>query len=128
MVNDSIADFCTRIRNAYMVNKITTLVSYTKTAEKLAQLLVKEGYIEKYKVGQTQEITIYLKYDEKNKPALSVIDRISKPGMRIYKRVNEIKRVLSGKGLAIYSTSKGLMTDLDARKNKIGGELVCQVW
>ena len=111
-----------------MVNKVTTPVSYTKTAEKLAQLLVKEGYIEKYKVEETPEITIYLKYDEKNKPALSVIDRISKPGMRIYKRVNQIKRVLSGKGLAIYSTSKGLMTDLDARKNKIGGELVCQVW
>ena len=128
MVNDSIADYCTRIRNAYMVNKITTSVSYNKVGEKLSQILVKEGYIEKYKVKKPKEIVIHLKYDGENKPALDVIERISKPGLRIYKRVNQIRRVLSGKGLAIYSTSKGFMTDSDAGKNKLGGELVCQVW
>jgi len=128
MVNDSIADYCTRIRNAYMVNKLTTSVSYNKVGEKLSQILEKEGYIEKFKVEKPKEIVIHLKYDEENKPALAVIDRISKPGLRVYRRVNKIKRVLSGKGLAIYSTSKGLMTDDEARKNKLGGELVCQVW
>ncbi len=136
MVSDSIADFCTRIRNGYMSRKQVLLVPYSNMKLAMAKILLKEGYIgnvteKKEKSSKKNDfrfLEISLKYAEDGSPALTHIERISKPGLRIYKNVYKLPKVLSGLGLAIISTSKGVMTDKTAKKQKIGGEILCQVW
>ena len=131
-MTDPIADMLTRIRNANMVKHETVEVPASKLKVALAKVLKEEGYIENYEVksesGKFQVITITLKYDSKNKPVISKLVRVSKPGLKTYSKAKNLEKVLGGLGIAIISTSKGLMTDRKARKENIGGEVLCYVY
>lgn len=135
---DPIADMLTSIRNAIAVKKETVLVPFSKIKFEIAKILQREGFIEKVekikrkiRKGKTKPkpfLQIHLKYYEDKTPAIFGLKRVSKPGQRIYLPYKKIKKVKGGYGIAIISTSKGLMTDKEARKNKIGGEVICEVW
>ena len=128
---DTVSDMLTRIRNAYSAKKESVLVPYSKFKHSLAKVLVTEGWIktvEAKEEGSIKQLVLELKYLEDGEPAISVIKRISKPGQRIYVKNTDIPRALGGIGSTIVSTSKGIMTDKLARKQKIGGEIICQVW
>ncbi len=123
---DPIADALIRIKNGYIVGRETVIVRYSKLILSILKLLEKEGYIgEVAKKGN--EIEVVLKYDGKD-PSLTEVQRVSKPSLRIYKGVSELPRVLGGVGIAIISTPKGIMTDKDARKKNVGGEVLALVW
>lgn len=127
-MTDPIADMLTRIRNAVMVNKTEVLVPFSKIKERIAKTLAKEKYIENFEViepGKT--LKLKLKYED-NKPAISHLKRISKPGCRIYVSKNKIPEILNGYGVAILSTSSGIMTSKEAKEKQIGGELLCELW
>lgn len=126
MTNDSLADFLTRIKNGYLARKKEVVIPWSKTKEVLTTILIKEGYLEKSELKK-RDLVIGLKYDKK-RPSLTDIKRISKPGLRIYAKKTKIPRVLSGLGLTILSTSKGLMTNKQAKEKGLGGELICKVW
>jgi len=131
MMNDTISDMLTRIRNALMVNKSEVVLPYSNFKMNLAKLLHSEGWLKDIQVGEDKgfkNLTITLKYDQTGMPVISGLERVSKPGQRIYSSRKTLPRVLGGIGTTIVSTSKGLMTDKDARKEKIGGEVVCQIW
>lgn len=133
MVNDTIADLLTRIRNANLNKNETTSLPTFKAGEEICKILKAEGFIKDYSVkaenGKSYKtLTVTLKYDSSNNRVLSGIKRISKPGLRITVPAEKLPRVLNGLGIAIISTSKGLMTDRDARKNNVGGEVVAYVW
>jgi len=126
-----INDLFNRIKNAQAVNKIATFAPYSKLKERILQILKDNGFILDYKirkVNNKKTLKIYLKYDENNQGAIRGIKQISKPGRRIYQKAKEIKRVKSGYGIAIISTSKGLITDKEARKYKVGGEVIAHIW
>ena len=123
---DPVADALIRIKNSYQVGKEEVLVKYSKLIWKLMSLLKEEGYIEGCKQSK-REIKVLLKYNSRI-PALSDIKRVSKPSLRVYKGVKDLPRVLNGLGIAIISTPKGLMTDKEARKQKVGGEVLALVW
>ena len=128
---DPIADMLTVIRNAQAVKKDTVVVPFSNLKYEIARILEKNGFVDKVaKEGRKTKraIMITLKYGEAKEPAISGLKRISKPGQRIYKKFKELKSVKSGFGIAIISTSKGLMTDKEARKQKLGGEIICEVW
>ncbi|TSC54384.1 MAG: small subunit ribosomal protein S8 [Microgenomates group bacterium LiPW_16] len=132
MLSDPIADFLARIKNGYLARKKEMTVPYSKLKENLAKILVEEGYLkegkrQKAKGKSEDELILTLKYEGK-KPALTDVQRVSKPGLRIYVGKRKIPKVLGGLGIVIVSTSKGLMTDEQARKKGLGGELVCKVW
>ena len=127
---DPIADMLTSIRNTQAVLKETVVVPYSEIKFELAKVLKKENFIEgvEKKGRKTRKsIEIKLKYENK-KPAILSLKRISKPGQRIYTRAGKIKKVRSGYGMSIISTSKGLMTNKQARKQNIGGEILCEIW
>jgi len=129
-MTDPIADMLTRIRNAQAVLKPEVFIPFSKIKYQIAKILEKEGFVEsaeKKGRGVKRKIKIVLKYDDKT-PAISGLKRISKPGQRIYLPVKKIKPVRGGFGIAIISTSKGLMTDKEARKKKLGGEIICEIW
>lgn len=129
-MTDPISDLLNRIRNAQAVLKEQLSVPFSNLNHEIAKILEKKGFIKKVeKKGRTYKkvIEITLKYDEK-KPAISGLKRVSRPGQRIYKGFKEIKPVRSGYGILIISTSKGLMTDKEARKQKLGGEIICEIW
>ncbi len=131
MWSDPIADFCTIIRNGYMARKSQVTMPYSKFKESMAKILVKEGYLEDLKIKLQdfkKKLVVTLKYGKEGKPALRQIQRISKPGRRVYKNVKNLPKVLGGLGLAIISTSKGLLTDKEARKRNLGGEVICKLW
>ena len=128
--SDIIADSLTIIRNAYRAEKEEALIPYSKLLFSLAEILKKEGYIDNMSVmeeGKKKWIKVYLKYI-KGQPAVRGLRRISKPSLRIYAGVKKIPRVLESKGIAILTTSQGLLTDSEAREKKIGGEVICYVW
>ena len=128
---DPIADFLTRVRNASRATKAKVTVPGSKLTLRIAEILKQEGYIENYKwleEGVKKSIRVHLKYETGKKPVIQSIVRMSKPGLRRYVDRTEIPRVLGGLGTAILSTSKGIMTDREARKTGIGGELLCEVW
>ncbi len=130
MSTDPIADMLTRIRNAIMVRHRSVLVPASKTKIALAKILEGEGYIEGFEVTKDKPhpfIKIRLKYTEDNEPVLTGLERVSKPGGRIYVKADEIPRVLSGMGIAILSTSRGVMTDHQARRLRVGGEVLCYI-
>ena len=130
-ITDPIADMLTRIRNGLMASHETVEVPSSKLKIELAKLFKEEGYIADYevkKVGNFDMIIITLKYDEKNKPVITKLERISKPGLRTYSKSKNLEKVLGGLGIAVISTSKGLMTDRKARKENIGGEILCYVY
>jgi len=128
---DPIADFLTRIRNACMARFERVDIPSSKTKMRIAQLLKEEGYIKNYKLIKDKRqgtLRLYLKYDAENVPVIGGIERISKPSCRVYVRHDKIPYVLKGYGTAILSTSKGILSDREARKQRIGGELLCRVW
>ena len=131
MNTDPIADMLTRIRNANMVKHPSVEVPASKLKIELAKLLKEEGYIADYEVresGSFKVINITLKYDEKGCPVITKLERISKPGLRHYSKAKNLQKVLGGMGVAIVSTSKGLLTDRKARKENIGGEVLCYIY
>ena len=128
---DPIADFLTRIRNACMAKFERVDIPSSKTKMRIAQLLKEEGYIKNYKLIKDKRqgtLRLYLKYDAENVPVIGGLERISKPSCRVYVRHDKIPYVLKGYGTAILSTSKGILSDREARKQRIGGELLCRVW
>jgi small subunit ribosomal protein S8 len=130
-MTDPIADMLTRIRNASSARHEKVVVPASGLKLRIAEVLKNEGYIKDYVRHEdaTQgAITILLKYSADREPAISDIKRVSKPGLRRYVANTEIPRILNGMGIAILSTSKGVMVDRDARKQKVGGELICTVW
>lgn len=131
MNTDPIADMLTRIRNANMVSHTSVEMPSSKLKVQLARLLKEEGFISDYKekeVGKFLVLEITLKYDSKNKPVISKLERVSKPGLRSYSKAKNLPKVLGGMGIAIVSTSKGLLTDRKARKENIGGEVLCYIY
>ena len=130
-VSDPIADMLTRIRNAVMVQHDSVLVPASKTKLAIAKVLKEDGFISGFEVlkGKPHRvIKIQLKYSGKNKPVLAGLERVSKPGLRVYVERKEIPRVAGGLGIAILSTSKGVMTGQQAWRQGTGGELLCYVW
>ena len=130
-ITDTIADLLTRIRNASSAKHETVEVPASNMKKAIAQILVDEGYIKKFTViedGKQGIIKITLKYGEGKKPIISGLKRVSKPGLRIYSNVEDMPQVLKGLGIAIISTSKGVMTDRQARKENVGGEVLAFVW
>ena len=130
-ITDPIADMLTRIRNANSARHDTLDVPASNMKKSIAQILLDEGYIKSYQIvddGTQGVIHITLKYLGKKQPALSGLKRVSKPGLRIYAGADELPKVLKGLGIAIVSTSKGVMTDKKARENHIGGEVLAFVW
>ncbi|MBN1636023.1 MAG: 30S ribosomal protein S8 [Deltaproteobacteria bacterium] len=130
MVNDPIADMITRIRNGAMASKEYVDIPASKMKLSIADIFLREGYIKGYRVLEDSKqgiLRITLKYFN-SRHVMSGVERVSKPGRRIYKKVSEIPKVRNGLGVIILSTSKGLMTDHKARKENIGGELLIKVW
>lgn len=131
-VNDTIADMLTRIRNANMARHQTTLVPATNMTRSIAKVLQEEGFIGEYSEegeGVKRNLVIALKYKGKSRqPIINTLKRISKPGLRVYSNRRDLPRVLGGIGVAIISTSSGIMTDRDARRQGLGGEVLCYVW
>jgi small subunit ribosomal protein S8 len=130
-INDPIADFLTRIRNAYQTSKVEVSIPASNLKVRLAEILKAEGYIDDYaRVPDKQQglLVMQLRYDEDGKPVVRGIKRESRPGRRVYVNVDKMPRVRRGLGTAILSTSKGVMTDHQALKAKVGGEFICSVW
>lgn len=131
MMTDPIADMLTRVRNGSNAKHDSVDVPASNIKKQLAQILVDEGFIKGYDVIDDSKqgiIRIDLKYGTQNEKVISGIKRISKPGLRVYVKSDEIPKVLGGLGVAILSTSKGVVTDKEARKEGIGGEVICYVW
>lgn len=128
MMQDTIADMLTRIRNAQSANKETVAMPSSKVKASIAAVLKEEGYIEEFKVdGDVKpELSITLKYYA-GKPVIEKIERVSRPGLRIYRRCDELPTVMNGLGVAIVSTSRGVITDRRARALQVGGEVICVV-
>ena len=132
MTNDTIADMLTRIRNANLAKHQIVQIPATKITRSIAKVLLNENLIssfEELKNGLNSSLLVSLKYsDKERKPSIERIQRMSKPGLRVYSKAKKMPRILGGFGTAIVSTSKGLMTDHQARKEGIGGELLCYIW
>ncbi len=131
MVQDKIADMLTRIRNANQLKYDTVEVIGTKMTLGIAQILEREGYIASYQYENQpngDKLTITLKYGDRKERVITGLKRISKSGLRVYAKASEIPHVLNGLGIAIISTSKGLMTDKEAREAKLGGEVLAYIW
>ncbi len=130
-MTDPIADMLTRIRNACMVAHETVDIPASKLKVELAKLMKEEGFIADYVVreeGKFKVITITLKYDSRRKPVITKLERISKPGLRHYSKAKNLQKVLGGLGVAVVSTPKGLLTDRKARKENVGGEVLCYIY
>ncbi|MBI4049720.1 MAG: 30S ribosomal protein S8 [Candidatus Doudnabacteria bacterium] len=130
-MTDPVSDMLTRIRNGYSARKAEVVVPYSKFKHSLASALLESGWIKNLQVkteGSFKSLLIALKYDEQGEPILSGISRVSRPGQRIYRKNSDLPKVMGGLGTVIVSTSKGIMTDATARKQKIGGEIICQIW
>ena len=130
-ITDSIADMLTRIRNANAAKHDTVKVPASNMKKAIAQILVDEGYIKSYKVeddGKQGMIEIALKYGPNKSQVITGLRRVSKPGLRIYSNVEDMPKVIRGLGIAIVSTSKGIMTDKQARKDNVGGEVLAYIW
>jgi small subunit ribosomal protein S8 len=128
---DPIADMLTRVRNGLTVRKSFVLVPSSKVKVAIAQILLEEGFIQGYEVTNERpqpNIRLWLKYDKKRRPVVNGLKRVSRPGRRVYKGKQDLPWVLSGLGIAIVSTPKGLMTGREARRQGVGGEVLCYVW
>lgn len=131
MMTDPIADMLTRIRNAVAVGHERVTLPASKTKEALARVLASEGFIDRYEVksgDKGSELMLVLRYGERRAPVIRGMRRVSKPGHRIYSGAAEIPRVQGGLGIAIVSTSQGLMADREARRRRLGGEIMAEVW
>ena len=131
MNTDPISDMLTRIRNGLAVGKQEVVLPYSKYKHSLGRFLVQQGWlagVEMIEEGKFKELKLKLKYDKLGTAVINGLKRISKPGQRIYSRSKTVPRVKYGVGTTVVSTSKGLMTDQQARKTNVGGEIVCQIW
>jgi small subunit ribosomal protein S8 len=131
MISDPISDMLTRVRNALQARHPKVDVPSSKLKVELARVFKEEGYILNFKLveeGPFKTIRLYLKYTATNEPVISKIERISKPGCRIYSGSKEIPKVLGGLGVNVLTTSRGVMTGADARKAGLGGEVLCRIW
>jgi small subunit ribosomal protein S8 len=131
MMTDPIADMLTRIRNAIMARQRQVLMPSSNMKVAIARILKQEGFVRHFDVSSQipqPVLRIILKYDDKRDPVVHGLKRVSKPGRRIYSNSHEIPRVQSGMGVAIISTSRGVVTDRDARRLRVGGEVVCYIW
>lgn len=131
MITDPIADMLTRIRNAQAVNKNEVLIPFSKLKFEIAKILKHEDFIANFEKVEEQkfpQIKINLKYFDDKQPAILHIRRISKPGQRVYASKNQMPNVLNNLGIAIISTSSGLLTNKDAKKKGLGGEVICEIW
>lgn len=130
-MTDPIADFLARIRNAILARKTTLDIPASRTKKRLAEILVSEGFIESVTESGDEKqgtISLTLRWDGQHRSAITGIRRVSKPGQRAYVHNDKLPKVRGGLGTAIVSTSKGIMTDRDARKEGVGGEVLCEVW
>ncbi len=129
---DTIADLLSQIKNAYMAHKDQVVTGWSKSRQALVEVLSKEGYVGEIEVkdleNNKKSLSIGLRYDDRGRPLVTQIKRVSKPGCRIYKSANNIPRCLGGVGTTILSTPKGVMTGFQARKKNLGGEIICQVY
>ncbi|MCE2490349.1 MAG: 30S ribosomal protein S8 [Anaerolineae bacterium] len=134
MMTDPVADMLTRMRNALMVGKGEVRIPSSKLKVEIARILKAEGYIDDFRVGDEKParmITIQLKYfgsRRDRRPVISKLQRVSKPGRRVYRGTRDMPRVMSGIGIAIVTTPQGVMTDQQARRQRVGGEVLCYVW
>jgi len=131
ITTDPIADMLTRIRNAVAVSHERVSMPSSKMKVKIAEILESEGFIDRYEVkesGHHAELELVLRYGDRRRPAIEGIKRISKPGHRVYRGAAELPRVQGGIGVAVVSTSRGLLPDREARRRRLGGEVVCEVW
>lgn len=131
MMTDPISDMLTRIRNALSARKKVISFPASRMKLEIVRILKEEGYIEDYRYIDEKpqaKIEVVLKYDEQKRPVISGLRRVSKPGRRIYLGYQKLPKVMDGLGIAIVSTSQGIMTDHEARKRKIGGEVICEIW
>ena len=131
MVNDTIADMLTRIRNANAMKYKTVEIPGTKMTKGIADILTKEGFIDGYETNKLdvgEMLVVNLKYSKSKERVITGLKRISKPGLRVYAKADEMPRVLNGLGIAIIKTSEGLMTDKEARSKKLGGEVLAYIW
>lgn len=132
-ITDPIADMLTRIRNANVAMHDNVSMPSSKLKEAVAKILLREGYIEEFNVTDVEgksfkSLNITMKYSPKRERVITGIKRVSKPGLRVYTPSSEAPRVLGGMGIAILSTSKGVITDREARAGRVGGEILCEVW
>ncbi len=131
MMTDPIADMLTRIRNAVAVGQARVTLPSSRMKESIAKILVSEGFIDRYEVKPADtgaELMLVLRYGDRRAPAIQGLRRISKPGHRVYRGASDLKRVQGGLGVAVVSTSQGLLPDREARRRRLGGEIVCEVW
>jgi small subunit ribosomal protein S8 len=131
VTTDPIADMLTRIRNAVSVGHERVAMPASKMKVGIAQILVDEGFIDRYELngdGHRRNLELVLRYGERRRPAILGIKRVSRPGHRVYRGALELPRVQGGIGVAVVSTSQGLLPDREARKRRLGGEIVCEVW
>ena len=129
MVNDTISDMLTRIRNASLIKNRTVSVPLTRLSQRICQILETEGFIDSFQRVSSRELIVSLKYrGQESKPCITDLRRISKPGLRIYTNHKEIPKILGGMGIVIISTSRGVITDREARFYGVGGEILCSVW
>lgn len=129
-MTDPISNFISSIKNALMARKESVVIPYSKLKESMAKILVREGYITEVSVDETgafKQLVVTLKYVGKL-PAVTDVRRLSKPGLRLYTPATQIPKALGGYGITIVSTNKGILTDSEARKLHVGGELICQIW
>lgn len=131
MVTDPISDMLTRIRNAVAVGHERVSMPSSKVKIGIAHILLEEGFIDRYEVledGPHNQLELVLRYGNRRRPAIEGIKRVSKPGHRIYRGASELPRVQGGIGVAVISTSQGLLPDREARRRRLGGEILCEVW
>jgi small subunit ribosomal protein S8 len=131
MMTDPIADMLTRIRNAVAVGHERLAMPSSKQREQIARILASEGFIDRFEVaaeGPMRTLTVHLRYGSKRTPAIVGLRRVSSPGHRVYRPATGLPRVQGGLGVAIVSTSQGLLPDREARRRKLGGEVLCEVW
>ena len=129
-LSDPISDMLTRIRNAHMAGQDVVEMPHSKFKGEVARVLKKEGFITDYVAegGVKKVLRLYLRYTPEREPVIKGLKRVSRPGLRKYVSAEEVPRVLGGMGVAILSTSSGIVTDTDARKKNIGGEVICSIW
>lgn len=131
-VTDPVSDMLTRIRNGFIARMDSVNIPYSKFKAEIARILDKEGYIKSHEIRKDEgvggTIKIYLKYSKTKESSIGGLKRISKPGLRVYVQKNEIPKVLGGLGTVILSTSKGVLTDKEAKKQQTGGEVICFIW
>ncbi len=130
-MTDPIADMLTRIRNANMIGRESVNIPSSRIKIGIAEVLKREGFIKDFKKIEDNKqglLRVYLKYGPLKQRVINYIKRESKPGRRVYKSVEEIRKVLNGAGVSIYSTSKGILSNEECRKNKVGGERICTIW